>query len=211
MEKEALVRYWENSDLIKDRKVIQAFKKVLREEFVLRKYKKEAYADVALPIKAGQTISQPTTVVLMLDALELKKGNKVLEIGAGSGYNAVLISEIIGKNGFVYSTEIIKELIEFARKNIRKLKLKNIKVLYIDGSKGYKKEAPFDRIILTAGCPEIPEVLVEQLKEKGVIVAPVGDVNVQRLVKCRKLKGKLVCEDLGDFRFVPLKGKFGWK
>lgn len=207
MEKKRLIRCWLNSGI--DKKIIKAFRKVPREKFVLRKYKKEAYEDIALPIKAGQTISQPTTVVFMLNALELKRGMKVLEVGAGSGYNAALISEIIGKKGFVYSTEIIKELVIFARKNLKKYK--NVKVLNIDGSNGYSKEAPFDVIILTAGCPEIPGVLVGQLKQNGVIVAPVGGLHVQKLVKCKKVKGKLVCEDLGDFRFVPLKGKFGWK
>lgn len=204
--KERLIKYWLKLGI--DKKVISAFKKVPREEFVLKKYKKETYEDIALPIKAGQTISQPTTVIFMLNALELKKGMKVLEVGAGSGYNAALISCIV-KNGFVYTTEIIKELVRFARDNLKKYK--NVKVLNVDGSKGYSKEKPYDRIIITAGCPEIPKVLVEQLKENGIIVAPVGDVHVQKLIKCRKVKGKLVCEDLGDFRFVPLRGKFGWK
>jgi protein-L-isoaspartate(D-aspartate) O-methyltransferase len=211
MEKEDLIKYWLRSGIVKNEKIIEAFRKIPREKFVLKKYKKDAYADIALSIKAGQTISQPTTVVMMLNALELKKGDKVLEIGSGSGYNACFMAEIVGKKGFIYSTEIIKELVLFARKNIKKLKLKNIKILNIDGSKGYFKEKPFDRIIITAGCPKIPDILIEQLKERGIIVAPVGDIGTQKLVKCKKIKGNLDCEDLGLFRFVPLKGKFGWK
>lgn len=211
MQKEDLINYWINSGIIKDFNVIKAFRKIPRENFILKDYKKRAYEDIALPIKAGQTISQPSTVVFMLDKLELKKGNKVLEIGTGSGYNAALMSILVGRKGKVYTTEIIKELVSFAKKNIEKLKLKNVRLLHLDGSKGYDKEKPYDRIIVTAACPEIPNALIEQLKEGGILIAPVGGKESQNMIKCIKIKGRILYENLGGFRFVPLKGRQGWK
>ncbi len=207
--KEALIDYWIKNGIVKNKKLIDAFKKVPREEFVLKEYKDEAYDDNALPIIKGQTISQPTTIMIMLEALELKEGLKVLEIGAGSGYNCALISEIIGKKGISYSVEIIKEVADFARDNIKKLNIKNVQIINADGSEGYKKEAPYDRIIVTAACPKIPEPLIKQLKDDGVLVAPVGKYS-QEMNKVKKKDGKLIMENLGSFVFVELKGKYGF-
>ena len=209
-QKRKLIDYWTSLSIIKDKKVIGAFKKVPRENFMKPEHKKEAYGDYPLPIGEGQTISQPTTVMLMTEALELKKNDKVLEIGAGSGYQAAIISNLVGENGKIISTEIIKELAEFAQKNIEKLNLKNVKIIRHDGSNGYKKEAPYDKIIITAACPKIPKPLVHQLKEDGIIVAPVGNMVEQIMVKARKNKSKLIEEKLGDFMFVPMKGKYGY-
>ena len=202
-----LVKKFEREGISKN--VIAAFKKVPREKFVLPSYKTEAYEDTPLPILAGQTISQPTTVVLMLDALEVKPGMKVLEIGAGSGYNAALLGVLVGAKGKVFTTEIIEELAKFAKNNLKKAGLKNVKVLFFDGSKGYEDEAPYDRIICTAGAPRIPDVMVEQLKDDGILLIPVGPEYGQSMVRVRKIKGKVAHENLGSFIFVPLRGKYG--
>lgn len=207
--KEWLADYWQSTRTVTDKKVIEAFLKVPREFFVLSGFEKEAYADVPLPIHAEQTISQPTTVAIMLEALELKEGMKVLEIGAGSGYNAALIATIVGKEGKVYTMEFVKELADFAQKNLKRAGINNAVVVHGDGSKGFERRAPYDRIIVTAAAPSIPEALAKQLKEGGIIVIPVGDAYMQHVVKARKVKGKLETQDLGEFIFVPLKGKYG--
>ncbi len=208
--KEQLIELWISSGTIKDKKVIEAFKQIPRELFIKKEHQGEAYGDYPLSIGEGQTISQPTTVMLMTQALELKEGDKVLEVGAGSGYQAAIISKIIGDNGKLISTEIIKKLAGFAKDNIKKLKLKNIKIINYDGSRGYEKEAPYDGIIITAACPKIPKPLINQLKENGIIAAPVGDMNEQAMVKGKKKNGKLTEEILGEFMFVPMKGKYGY-
>ncbi len=207
--KEHLIDYWIYSEIIKDKKVIEAFIKVPREKFIKDEHLDQAYGDYPLPIGEGQTISQPTTVMLMTEALELKENDKVLEVGAGSGYQAAIIADIVGKKGKVISTEILAELVKFAQQNIKKLNLKNVKIINYDGSKGYEKEAPYDKIIVTAGCPEIPKPLTKQLKENGIIVAPVGGLFEQIMVKGKKKGNKLVEEKLGYFMFVPLKGEYG--
>ena len=204
--KEILVKRWKDYKIIKDLKVIKAFESVLREKFILQEFKKEAYYDGPLPIGFDQTISQPTTILLMVEALELKKKDKVLEVGSGSGYGAAIMSKLAKK---VYTTEIIPELVKFARNNLRKTKIKNVKVIEFDGSRGYDVKKPYDKIIITAGCPEIPNVLIDQLKEGGIIVAPVGGSFGQRMIKVTKKKGKLKRIYLGDFMFVPLRGKYG--
>lgn len=208
--KQQLMEHWISSGIINDKKVIEAFKKIPRELFVSEERKEGAYGDYPLPIGKGQTISQPTTVMIMTQALELKEGDKVLEVGSGSGYQAAIISDIVGSNGKVISAEIVDELVESAKINIKKLKLKNVEIIRHDGSKGYEKEAPYDKIIITAACPKIPNPLIKQLKENGIIVAPVGDMNEQEMIKGRKINGKLAEENLGDFMFVPLKGKHGY-
>ncbi|MBU3940976.1 MAG: protein-L-isoaspartate O-methyltransferase, partial [Nanoarchaeota archaeon] len=144
--KEFLKKYWENLGISNE--VIKAFLEVPREEFLLQKYKKIAYEDIALPSFKGQTISQPTTIAIMLNALELKKGETILEIGTGTGYNATLIAKIIGSKGKVYTTEIVKELVGFAKKNLKRVKIKNVEVIYTTelGIEGKK----FDKIIVTA-------------------------------------------------------------
>lgn len=210
-EKQRLIEYWESSGIIKDKKVIDAFKAVPREKFVDGKLIEEAYGDFPLPIGEDQTISQPTTVMIMTQALEVKEGMKILEVGAGSGYQAALLSKLAGEKGKVITTEIISALALKAKAKIEKLKLKNVDVVCWDGSKGYKKEAPYDRIIITAACPRIPTSLIAQLKEKGVIIAPVGGWLGQKMIKATKIKGKLKEENLGYFVFVPLKGEYGYE
>lgn len=195
---------------IKDKKVLKAILKINRGLFVPAGYKKEAYGNYPLPVGKGQTISQPWTVAFMLEALELKEGDKVLEIGAGSGWNAALMGFIVGEKGKVISTEVHEELVKNARESIKKAGLKNVKVIKWDGSKGYEKGKPYSKIICTAACPEIPKPWVKQLKGGGIIVAPVGEYT-QVMVKAKKVKGKIIKEELGEFQFVPLRGRWGFK
>jgi len=214
---------WEAEGLVKNKSIIKAFLNVPRENFISEHHMSQAYSDHPLPLIKGQTISQPTTIIIMLEALNLKEGHKVLEIGAGSGYNGALISHIVGKKGKVYAVEIIPELAGLAENNIKKLKnyykehktkadfLKNLRIINSDGSLGWKKAAPYDRIIVTAACPSIPKPLVEQLREGGIIIAPVDDILYgQKMIKGIKTKGTLVKDSLGYFSFVPLKGKHGY-
>jgi len=213
MDKEELIASMISSGALKTKQVIDAFEKVKREEFCLPEYRKEAYEDRPLPIIAGQTISQPTTVAIMTGALDLKEGQKVLEIGAGSGYQAAIIAEVIGKQGKLYTIERIKELADFAKKNLMKEGYRNVKIILGDGSLGLKSEAPFDRIIVTACSPKVPNSLKEQLKIGGKMVIPVGPEHhgQDMLVLTKKSKDEFEEWNIGPFSFVPLIGKEGWK
>ena len=193
---------------INDTNVLDAIKNIPRENFVLEEYKHLAYQNNALPIVGGQTISQPYTVAFMLQELELKKRDKVLEIGAGSGWNSALINHIT-KNT-VYTVEYDKNVAEFAKKNLKKLKINDVKVIIGDGNKGYEKEKPYDKIIVTAACSKIPFDLVNQLKNNGIIVFPLGDLIEQNLIKIKKVNNELEKTILGKFIFVPLRGKYGF-
>ncbi len=207
MKKEGILEQWKESYLDFGKELLEAFRKVPREEFVMGTLKYRSYEDIALPIPMGQTISQPTTVMIMLKALDLKKTDKVLEIGTGSAYNAALIAQIAKE---VYTIEIIPELIEFAKSNLEKTGIKNAYVVLGDGSIGYKKQAPYDKIIITAACPSIPKEIIEQLKEGGIVVAPVGERFEQVMIKAVKRNGKLEQEPIGRFMFVPLRGRRGF-
>lgn len=205
-EKEQLIELWKIKNIVKDERIIKAFKGVKREDFILKEYSDNAYEDYPLPIHCEQTISQPTTIVIMIEALEIKADDEILEIGAGSGYNAALMSRMCKK---VYASEIIPELADFARKNLEKAGIKNAEVIKDDGSLDYKRK--FDKIIVTCACPKIPEILIKQLKNGGILIIPVGGELVQSMYKIRKTKeGKLEVSDLGEFRFVPVQGKYGY-
>jgi protein-L-isoaspartate(D-aspartate) O-methyltransferase len=195
---------------IHDEKVLDAFEKIPRHLFVPKEFLDLAYHNMPLEIAEGQTISQPYTIAVMLEALELKKGDKVLEIGSCSGYNAALIAHIVGKSGFVYTTEIIPKLAAVSENNISKIKIRNIQIIAADGSLGWPENAPYDKIIVTAACPKMPPPLIKQLKERGIIVAPVGTMWSQQVIKAVKIRGKITEESLGFFVFVPLKGKYGF-
>lgn len=206
MRKNLLAEHWRKSGTVTDQKLIDAFLQVNRENFVLKEFLAESYGDYPLPIGHEQTISQPSTIMIMLQALDLKKTDRVLEIGAGSGYNAALISRIVSR---VYSIEILKDLAVFARDNLAKAGIENVEVIHSDGSLGYKKAAPYDKIIVTAACPAIPPPLIEQIRIGGIIVAPVGDMLSQSMVKGVKTKSGMDYSSLGQFQFVPLRGKYG--
>jgi len=181
-------------------KIINAFSKVKRENFVPENLKKNSYEDIPLPIGNGATISQPYTIALMLSLLELKKGQKILEIGSGCGYVLALISLIIG-NGKVFGVEIIKELADKSGENLREYK--NIEIYNKNGSEGLEEFAPFDRILISAACRKIPKKFSNQLKEKGILVIPLGKYE-QSLVKFQKVKNKIIIKKkIPGFIFVP--------
>ncbi len=194
---------------IKDKVVLEAMQTIPRHIFVPDKLRQYAYVNDPLPIGYGQTISQPYTIAFMLEALQLTKNMKVLEIGTGSGYNAALLGYIVGDKGKVISVEIIEELAEFAKKNLSRLNLQNVKVVVSDGSLGYPEEAPYDRIIITAAAPSLESLPVDQLADQGIMVAPVGSA-MQEMYRITKKNAKLEIESLGFFRFVPLTGAKGF-
>lgn len=207
--KNSLMKFWEGYfEFAHDE--IEAFESVKREDFVTFSYKQAAYEDQPLPTLRGKTISQPTTVMMMTHWLELEPGDMVFEIGTGSGYQSAIIAKIVGEKGKVVSSEIIPELVQFARKNLEQAKITNAKVVEENGEKGYPKNAPYDKIIITAACKEFPKELIKQLKVGGIILGPVGDDQEQEMVRGTKRKdGTLEYEFLGQFLFSPLSGKYG--
>tara|TARA_Y100000310_G_C20694797_1_gene824848 strand:+ start:816 stop:1457 length:642 start_codon:yes stop_codon:yes gene_type:complete len=208
--KQQLINFWKEKLKLRDIE-LKAFNEIKRENFILKENKEEAYHDTPLPLLRGKTISQPTTVMIMTLALDLMPGEKVFEIGTGSGYQAAITAHIIGKKGKLVSTEVIPELVQFAKTNLMKSNIDNVTVLEEDGSNGCKDLAPYDKIIITAACSKFPEPLLEQLKPGGIIVGPVGDENEQEMVKGVKGKdGKLELYFLGPFLFTPMYGKYGF-
>jgi protein-L-isoaspartate(D-aspartate) O-methyltransferase len=193
---------------IHDPLVLKAMEKIPREAFVPDDLRESAYGDNPLPIGEGQTISQPYIVALMTEALELKGPEKVLEIGTGSGYQAAVLAEIVQE---VYSVERVTSLTEKAKQVLEKLGYRNVHFKVFNGTLGWPEHAPYDAVIVTAGAPEIPAPLVEQLKEGGRLVIPVGDSLSQDLLKIRKVRGKPLTEDLGAVQFVRLVGEHGWE
>jgi len=192
---------------IKDPRVLAAFRKVPRHLFIPEGMRNRAYEDCPLPIGHGQTISQPYTVARMTEALELTGSEIVLEIGAGSGYQAAILAELCE---WVYTVERVRDLALKAREILDKLGCHNVAVRTGDGTLGWREHAPYDKVIVTAGAPEIPRPLVEQLKEGGSMVIPIGTEHTQNMILGIKKGGKLVTKDLGAFRFVELIGKHGW-
>lgn len=182
--------------------VFSAMLKVPREEFVFKRFKNIAYDDRPVPIGYAQTMSQPYTVAFMTNLLDLDKGKRVLEVGTGSGYQAAILSYLAKE---VYTLEIIRELAEKAQVRLKVLGYKNVKARAGSGEWGWEEKAPFDAILVTAGLEKsVPQVLLEQLKEKGVLVAPIGrsvDKIMTRFTK--KAKGRIKKEKFGIFHFVP--------
>jgi len=218
MKEEGLRRLWERTvkhleleGILRDERVKEAFLKLPRYLFVEEKYRKYAHLDEPLPIPAGQTISAPHMVAIMLQLADLEPGMDVLEVGTGSGWNAALIAELI--KGDVYTVERIPELVEFARRNLKRAGIKNVHVILGDGSGGFPPKAPYDRIIVTAGAPEVPKPLIEQLKPGGKLIIPVGSYHLrQDLLEVIKLKdGSVKVKNHGGVAFVPLIGEHGWK
>jgi protein-L-isoaspartate(D-aspartate) O-methyltransferase len=210
-EKEKLIERLIASGALKTKRIIEAFRKVPRHLFVTEEYLKSAYLDVALPTIDDSTISQPTTVAIMTEALAPKKGEKILEVGTGSGWQACILAYCVGEKGKVITIDINPELVKFAKENIKKVGFKNIEVIMGDGSLGYEEEKPYSKIIITAACSSVPEPLIDQLKVGGKLVAPLGDLYSQKLiVLTKRSKGKTEIKELpGEFVFVPLKGKLG--
>ncbi|MEM0350362.1 MAG: protein-L-isoaspartate O-methyltransferase [Archaeoglobaceae archaeon] len=190
-------------------KVYNAIKKVPRHLFVPERYRNEAYVDTPLPIGYGQTISAPHMVAIMCELLDLREGEKVLEIGTGCGYHAAVTAEIVGKSGLVVSIERIPELAEMAKRNLSSLGYDNVLVIVGDGSLGYPEMAPYDKIYVTAAAPDIPRPLIEQLKTGGKMVIPVG--NTYQLLYVVEKENGIRKWSWGAVRFVLLYGKHGFK
>lgn len=195
---------------VRDPDVLMAMGKVRREVFVPPAVRELAYGDTPLPIAAGQTISQPYIVAYMVEALSIQRGDKVLEIGAGSGYAAAILAELADE---VYTIERISELAEHAAAHLRDEGYSNVHVLNADGTRGWAEHAPFDAILVSAGAPVVPESLKDQLAVGGRMVIPVGtSQRAQELVRItRRADGRFEVEDLADVRFVPLIGEQGWE
>ena len=192
---------------IRDPRVIAAMKKVPRHLFVEEALQSQAYSDHPLPIGEKQTISQPYMVALMTETLLLTGRDKVLEIGAGSGYQTCILAEIALK---VFSIERIRSLAIQVRKLVYELGYLNVEIKFSDGTLGWMEESPFDAIMVTAGSPGIPQPLVDQLAVGGRLVIPVGDPTDQELIRVTRTEGGIRKEDLGGCRFVRLIGQHGW-
>ena len=192
---------------IKDPHVIDAMQQVPRDLFVPEALAGQAYGDFALPLGEGQTISQPYMVAYMSESLELTGNEHVLEVGTGTGYQTAVLSRLTAR---VYSLERIRSLLEKARKILEQIQCRNVITQLSDGSYGWKDEAPFDAIIVTAGSPSLPEPLIEQLKVGGTMIIPVGSRNVQRLIRVRRSARGLLEENLMECSFVALVGDHGW-
>jgi protein-L-isoaspartate(D-aspartate) O-methyltransferase len=193
---------------IRDQRVLHAMRRVPRHLFVEELIRHSAYDDMALPIGEGQTISQPYMVAIMTELLELKGSEKVLEIGTGSGYQAAVLAELAKE---VYTVERIPVLTKRAKEILLSLGYENIHLETGDGTLGWPEEAPFDRIIVTAASPKIPDPLIDQLAMDGVLLVPVGSRFSQQILKMKKTEQGLTEEYHTPCVFVPLIGEHGWK
>ena len=193
---------------INDPRVLRAMAKVPRHLFLESELWDEAYKDHPLPIGADQTISQPYMVALMAQALELKGAQRVLEVGTGSGYAAAVLSELCAE---LFTVEAVEELALKARALLRSLGYRNVSVLVGDGTLGWEEHAPYDAVIISAAAPCIPRPLLEQLKTPGYLVFPMGEKELQTLVRIRKDRAGIREEYLGECQFVKLRGRYGWE
>jgi protein-L-isoaspartate(D-aspartate) O-methyltransferase len=194
---------------IKDERVLAALRKVPRHLFVKEHLRSQAYGDHALPIGAAQTISQPYIVARMTELLEVGPEHSVLEIGTGSGYQTAILAQLARR---VYSLERIAELAQQAIPRMRQLGLDNVKVQVFDGTVGWSEWAPYDRILVAAGAPKVPDPLLEQLAPGGTLLIPEGQLHAQRLIIYRKsARGELRRREGEEVAFVPLLGRHGWK
>ena len=206
--REEMVRSQIEARGVKDPLVLSAFRTVPRHLFVSEALREQAYGDYPLPIGEQQTISQPYIVAEMTQALEIGRNDRVLEIGTGSGYQAAILAQIVYR---VYTIERRRSLYIQTRSLFDKLNYHNIVTKYADGTKGWQEESPFDAIVVTAGAPEVPQVLINQLAEGGRLVVPVGNQHTQELIKICRTKDKIQQTNLGGCRFVKLVGEHGWK
>lgn len=208
-EREAMIERQIEARGIHEPTILEAFRAVPREAFLAPEYADLAYGDHPLPIEAGQTISQPYIVALMIQAAQIRPGDRVLEVGAGSGYAAAVMSRIAGE---VIAIERQGELVEVAAERMRRLGFDNVRIVEADGTRGWAPEAPYDAIVAAASGSHVPKSWIEQLADGGRIVMPVGEPGwIQKLVKVTKgPAGQLITEDLGGVRFVPLIGEEGW-
>jgi len=204
---EELIKNLISRGALKTERIIEAFRKVKRHNFVPEKYLHVAYVDAPLPLEESSrsTISQPYTVAVMVEALQPKEGEKILDVGTGSGWQTCLLSYCVGEKGKIVTMEINEQIYNFARKNIEKFNFKNIIQILGDGSKGHKNEAPYDKIIITAAARKLPENLKKQLKVGGRIVVPIGGTFEQQMIILDKIsENKFKERSIGYFIFVPL-------
>ena len=202
-----LINIMRNSGFLNNSRVESAIKKTPRHEFVPMSLQEKAYDDIPIPIMNNQTVSQPSVVSRMTEWLDVREGQKILEIGSGSGWQSAILSYLVGQ-GTIFSIERHPELVNFAKENLEKIGIKNVSVTLGDGSLGLPKESPFDRIIITAACEKIPQSLFEQLSINGLLIAPVGEFT-QSLVLIKKTPhGVLEIKNEPGYVFVPLLGKF---
>ncbi|MEH6358923.1 MAG: protein-L-isoaspartate(D-aspartate) O-methyltransferase [Pseudomonadales bacterium] len=208
IERKNMLKHQINDRGVRCKRTLSAMQKVPREQFLPKKLRAFSYHDGPLPIDAEQTISQPYIVALMTEALALEGGERVLEIGTGSGYAAVL-AEIASQ---VYTAERSEMLAQKSSALLASLGYTNVEVLHADGTQGWPEHAPYDEIVVTAGGPEVPELLKSQLKIGGRLVIPVGkDERFQKLIRVIRLsETEFITDDLADARFMPLVGKEGW-
>jgi protein-L-isoaspartate(D-aspartate) O-methyltransferase len=193
---------------IRDERVLTAMGKVPREEFISGEDADNAYGDYPLPIGAGQTISQPYIVASMVEALELRPQDRVLEVGTGTGYQAAILGELASE---VWTMERHAELADKAREILQRLRYANVHVVIGDGSLGLAKQAPFDKILVAAAAPRVPETLVVQLADDGRLVVPVGSREEQQVLVVRKVGDQTKVTPREACRFVPLVGEQGWE
>lgn len=213
LEREEKVAWLIKKGLLRSEQIKKALLKVHREDFILGEYRDYAYLEVPLPIPGKEaTISCPHSYPLFYEPLGLKKKDKFLEIGSGSGYGAAVAREIVGKEGLVVTLEIDKETYEFAKANLRKSGYRDVLVILTNGSLGYLPKAPYEKICITASCPQIPQPLIEQLKPGGRLISPVGSpAGSQDLILLeKKLDGGLTTTNLEKVLYVPLRGRLGW-
>jgi len=207
-ERRRMVEYQIKARGVRDPRVLAAMQDVPRHIFIPPPYDRAAYDDNPLPIGSGQTISQPYIVALMTELLALSQKDRVLEIGAGSGYQAAILAQIAA---MVVTIERVSKVAALARRNIGELGIKNVTIMEGDGTLGCPEKAPFDAIIVTAATPEIPQPLLDQLNEGGRLVAPVGGREIQELTKVVRTGTTFVRSYFGGVRFVPLIGRHGWQ
>ncbi|MBI2607289.1 MAG: protein-L-isoaspartate O-methyltransferase [Candidatus Doudnabacteria bacterium] len=202
MNQRDLYNYLDQSVGFGSKEIAQVFKVVDRADFVPISFREEAYFDYPLPIAEEQTISQPSTVLFMLNLLDPKKGEKILDVGSGSGWTTALLAQIVGSRGEVQGVEVVPELVEFGRKNLAKYKFKQAAISAAGQTVGLPRSAPFDKILVSATAAELPQQLIDQLKVGGVMVTPIG-YSVWKIKKISEKETEM--EEFPGFAFVPLK------
>lgn len=200
---DVLITIMHNTGFLTDDKVESAIRSIPRHNFVPASQKNEAYENTPIPIMKNQTISQPSVVARMTEWLDLQEGQKVLEIGSGSGWQSAILAKLVG-SGKIFTIERHSELAKFAKQNLEKLGIKNVEIINGDGNIGLAEKSPFNRIMITAACKKIPEKLLDQLAMDGLLIAPVGE-NIQSLVLLKKThKGIVEIKNQDGYVFVPL-------